>query len=99
LEDEAMTFVFAAGEVKSRQLAYREPVSPCTELMDLGFPPLIFAGALLFIVGFPAVMLRFGGATPDTVHAIAEKLMSDVFLPFAKTNFHMMSSRKRRSLE
>jgi hypothetical protein len=28
----------------------------------------------------------------------AEKLMSDVLLPFAETNLHMMSSRNRRSL-
>jgi hypothetical protein len=34
----------------------------------------------------------------DEFHIFAETLMSDALLPFAKTNFNMMSARKRLSL-
>jgi hypothetical protein len=98
-EDEAMKFMYVHTEVKNRRLSYGETVSPCPELMHLGFTPLIFADAVLFVVGFPTVMEpHIGNADPDTFHRLAENLMSDALLPFAKTNFYMMSSRKRRSL-
>jgi hypothetical protein len=39
-----------------------------------------------------------GEAATDEFYIVAEKLMSDVVLPFGKTNFNMMSARKRCSL-
>jgi hypothetical protein len=38
------------------------------------------------------------GETTDEFHTFAEKLMFNAFLPFAKTNFNMMSAQKRHLL-
>jgi CO dehydrogenase/acetyl-CoA synthase alpha subunit len=51
---------------------------------------------LIFIVRFACATLD--ETTTDEFHIFAEKLMSDALLPFAKTNFNMMSARKQCSL-
>jgi hypothetical protein len=97
--DEVMNFIYVYGEVKNRRLAYGETVSPAGDLDKLGITPLMFADAVIFVVGFPTAMQPIlGDVSEDKFHDFAEKLMSDMLLPFAKTNFFMMSSRKRRSL-
>jgi hypothetical protein len=54
---------------------------------------------VLHIVGCPAPVSPFlGDIDIEQFDVFAEKLMSDALLPFAKTNFHMMRSRRRRSL-
>jgi hypothetical protein len=97
--DEAMKVLYAHGEVRNRRLSYGETISPCLCLTGIGITPLIFAEAVLVIAGFPAPLSpRLGDVDVHDFHDFAEKLMSDALLPFAKTNFFMMSSRKRRSL-
>jgi hypothetical protein len=44
------------------------------------------------------ISLLLGETPTDEFHIFAEKLMSDALLPFSKTNFNMMSARKRRLL-
>jgi hypothetical protein len=38
------------------------------------------------------------GQGENGIHIAVERLMSDILLPFAKTNFTMMSARNRRAL-
>jgi hypothetical protein len=86
-------------EIKNRRVSYGETILPCLCLTGIGITPLIFAEAVLVIAEFPAPLSpRLGEVDVDHFHDFAEKLMSDALLPFAKTNFFMMSSRKRRSL-
>jgi hypothetical protein len=60
--------------------------------------PLIYVEAVIHIVEFPATISPLlGETTRDEFHSFIEKLMSDALLPFAKTNFNMISARKRRS--
>jgi hypothetical protein len=54
---------------------------------------------VLRIVGFPPpVSPLLENINIDQFDVFAEKFMSGALLPFAKTNFHMVSSRKRRLL-
>jgi hypothetical protein len=89
-----MKLVCVQEQIKNRRIAYGETISPCSCLTGIGITPLIFGEAVLHIVGFPAPVSPLLG----DIDIFAEKLVSDALLPFAKTNFHMMSSRKRRSL-
>jgi hypothetical protein len=98
-QDEAMKFLYVDGEVKKRRLAYGEIVAPWSDWGQLGDVCLIFAEAVLIIVGFPAEKSRaVRNVGDDMFPEVAERLMSDLLLPFAKTNLYMMGSRKRRSL-
>jgi hypothetical protein len=67
-------------------------------LTGIGITPLIFVEAIIHIVEFPAVISPpLGLLQLDEFHRFAAKLMSQALLPFAKTNFYMMSARKCRS--
>jgi hypothetical protein len=97
--DQAMKFGHVSEQIKNRRLAYGEMISSCSCLTGIGITRLIFGEAMLHIIGFPApVSLLLEDIDTDQFDVFAEKLMSDALLPFAKTNFHLMSSRKRRSL-
>jgi hypothetical protein len=68
-------------------------------LTGIWITPLIFIEAIIHIVEFPPVISPLlGHLQLDEFRRFAEKLMSDALLPFTKTNFDMMSARKRRSL-
>jgi hypothetical protein len=80
-------------------LAYGETISPCACLTGIRITPLMHVEAGIHIVKFPATissLLR--ETTTDEFHIFAKKLMSDGLPLFAKTNFNMISARKRRSL-
>jgi hypothetical protein len=94
---QAMQFTYAQDQVKNWWLAYGETISPCTSLTEIGITPLIDVEAVIHIVEFPATISPLlGETTTDEFHIFAEKLMFNALLPFAKTNFNMMSAQKRR---
>jgi hypothetical protein len=98
LDDEAMQFICVQDQVKYRQLAYGERISPCTCLTGIEIMPLVDAEAVIHIVEVPATISPLPGeATRDEFHIFAEKLMSEALLPFTKTNSSMMNARKRCS--
>jgi hypothetical protein len=97
--DEAMQFVYVQNQVKNRRLAYGETISPCTSLTGIGITPPIYVKAVIHVVEFAETISPLvGEITTDKFHIFAEKLISDALLPFAKTNFNVMSVQKRRSL-
>jgi hypothetical protein len=94
-----MQFISVQDQVKNRQLAYGETISPCTCLAGIGITPLTYAKAVTHIVECPVTNSPLlGETTMDEFHIFAEKLMSHALLSFAKTNFNMMTVRERRSL-
>jgi hypothetical protein len=101
--DEAMKFVSAHQEIKKKRLAYGETVKGYPWNPNLDSPPVLFAEAVLWLVGFPCSMTyaytrcELEGQD-DALHSIVHGLVSDELTPFAKTDFSMMSSRRRRSL-
>jgi hypothetical protein len=97
-DDEGMQFISVQDQAKNGRLAYGETISPCTCMTVIGITPLIYVEAVIHIVEFPAASSPLlGETTTDEFHIFAEKLMSDVLFHFAKTNFNMISARKRRS--
>jgi hypothetical protein len=57
------------------------------------------AESLLCVVGFPMTLSQLIlDQGENGIHTAVERLMFDILLPFAKTNFTMMSPQKRRSL-
>jgi hypothetical protein len=59
----------------------------------------LYVEVIVHIVEFPAtISLLLGETAAEEFHTVTEKPMPDALLPFAKTNFNMMSARKRRSL-
>jgi hypothetical protein len=96
--DEAIKFLYSQRVVKNRRLEYGEIASPLEYIMGLWFSCLIYAESLPCVVGFP---MTFSQLVLDQgengIHIAVERLMSDIVLPFAKTNFTMMSPQKLRS--
>jgi hypothetical protein len=98
--DEAPQFMYGHEQVRKRRLACGETILPCSCLPGAGITPLLFGEAVIAIVGFPArISSLVEDVSIDDFHRLMEKLMSDTILLYAKTNFTLMSSRKRRSLE
>jgi hypothetical protein len=96
-DDEVMPFIYVQDRAKNRRFADGETTSPCICLTGIGITPLIYVEAIIHIVEFPAMISPLlSETTTDEFHIFAEKLMSDALLLFAKTNFNMMSARKRR---
>jgi hypothetical protein len=94
-----MQFIYVQGQVKNWRLAYGETISPCTCLTGIRITPPIYVKAVIHVVEFPAMISSLlGKTTTGEFHIFTDKLMSDTLLPFAKTNFNMMSARKQRSL-
>jgi hypothetical protein len=94
-----MQFIYVKNQIKNRRLAYSETISLCPSLTGIGITPLIFVEAVIHSVEFPATISPLlGETTMDEIHIFAEKLMFDALLPFAKTNFNIMSAQKRSSL-
>jgi hypothetical protein len=92
-------FICVQDQVKNHRLAYGERISPCACLTGVGITPLIDVEAIIHIAKFLTTTSPFlGETTTDEFHIFAEKLMSDVLLPFTKTDINMTSARKRRSL-
>jgi hypothetical protein len=61
--------------------------------------PLIYVEAVIHIVELSATISPLlGETTTDDFYIFAEKFASDALLSFVKTNFNMVSPRKRRSL-
>jgi hypothetical protein len=97
--DEAVKFLYSQRAVKNRGLEYGEIVSPLEYIKGLWFNDLIYAESLLCVVGFPMTLSHLVlDQGENGIHIAVERLMSDILLPFAKTNFTMMSPQKRRSL-
>jgi hypothetical protein len=97
--DESIKFLYSQRVVKNRRLEYGEIVSPLEYIKGLWFSCLIDAESLLCVVGFPMILSQFVlDQGENGIHIAVERLMSEILLPFAKTNFTMMSSQKRRSL-
>jgi hypothetical protein len=95
--DKAMQFIYIQDQIKNRRLASGETVFPCLYLTGICITSLIFVEAIIHIVEFPAVISSLlGHLQRDEFYRFAEKLMSDAFLPFAKTSFYMISARKCR---
>jgi hypothetical protein len=93
--DEAVKFLCSQEAVKNRRLEYGESVSPPEHMKSLSFSCLIYAKSLLCVVGFPMTLSQFVlDQEENGIHITVERLMSDILLPFAKTNFTMMSPQK-----
>jgi hypothetical protein len=96
--DEAVKFLYSERAGRNRRLEYGEIVSPFEYIKGLWFSCLIDAESLLCVVGFPMTLSQLVlDQGENEIHIAAERLMSDILLPFTKTNFMMMSPQKRRS--
>jgi hypothetical protein len=94
--DKAVKFLYSQRAVKNRRLEYGEIVSPLEYIK--GFC-LIYAESLLCVIGFPMTLSRLVlDQGENGIHIAVERLMSDILLPFVKTNITMISPQKRRSL-
>jgi hypothetical protein len=90
--DEAVKFLYMQMAVKNRRLEYGEIVSPLEYIKGLWFSCLVYAESLLCVVGFPMTLSQaILDQGENEIHIAVERLMSDILLPFAKTNFTMMS--------
>jgi hypothetical protein len=78
---------------------YGEIVSPLQYIKGLWFSCLINAKSLLCVVGFPMTFSQLVlDQRENGIHVTVERLMFDILLPFARTNFTLMNPQKRRSL-
>jgi hypothetical protein len=85
--------------VKNRRLEYGEIVSSLEYIQGLWFSCLIDAESLLCVVRFPMTLSQLIlDQGENGIHIAVERVISDILLPFAKTNFIMMSPQQRRSL-
>jgi hypothetical protein len=97
--DEAVKFLYSQRVVKNRRLKYGEIVNPLEYIKGLWFSRLICTESLFCAVGFPMILSQFVlDQEENGIHIAVERLMSDILLLFAKTNFTMLSPQKRRSL-
>jgi hypothetical protein len=97
--DEAVKFRYSERAVKNRRLEYGEIVSPLEYIKGLWFSCLIDAESLLCVVGSPMTLSQLVlDQGENGIHIAVERLMSDILLPFAKTNFMMVSPQRRRLL-
>jgi hypothetical protein len=96
---EAVKFLSSQRAVKNRRLEYGEIVSPLEYIKGLWFSCLIYAESLLCVVRFPMTLSQLVlDQGENGIHIVVERLMSDILLPFAKTNFTVISPQKRRWL-
>jgi hypothetical protein len=97
--DEAVTFLYSQKAVKNRRLEYGKIISPLEYIKGLWFSCVIYAESLLCVVRFPMTLSQLVlDQGENGIHIAVDRLMSDILLPFAKTNFTMMSPQKRGSL-
>jgi hypothetical protein len=90
--DEAVQFLYSQSTAKNQRLGYGEIVSALEYIKGVWFGYLICSESLLCVVGFPVTLSQLVlDQEENGIHIAIEMLMSDILLPFAKTNSLMMS--------